>query len=267
MTIHNKVVFISDADSGSGKTILQYLSNKGAHFILNSRSNGEEIRLELEQCQASGTKIVVINVDLCNRAELDIGIEQSTQQLGTIDVMIHNNNLIKPISIEHGDEEVFFDIINENTKTALVCTQTIGKQMIAQQTGRIIYVSSIHAEKPTGSSFAYSASKGAIKMLASEATLFLGRHGITVNTIEMGPVEGDNSALGSSFSTLYESYQTKVPNAILGTHEDLASFIHYIAGDDSQYLNGAAIRFDGGFLNHYMDHKMKKPSSLEGGTP
>ncbi len=267
MTILSKVVFITDADSESGKAILHNLSKEGANFILNSRSSGKSIQLELEQCHTAGSKTVVINVDLCSRPELAEAIEQAAQQLGTIDVMIHNNNLIKLTSIEFGEEDVFFDVLNENTKTAFVCTQVVGKQMIAQQSGRIIYVSSIHAEKPTGSSFAYSASKGAVKMLASEATLFLGRHGITVNSIEMGPVEGDNAALESTFSTLYESYQYKVPNAILGTHEDLAALILYIASDESRYLNGAAIRLDGGFLNHYMDFRMKKPADLEGGTP
>lgn len=267
MTIHNKVVFITDADSGSGKAILHQLSHEGAHFILNSPSNGEEIRLDLEQCHAAGSKIVVINIDLCSRSELDAMLEQTVQQLGTVDILVHNNNLIKPVSVETGEEDVFFEILNANTKTAFVCTQSVGKQMIAQQSGRIIYVTSIHAEKPTGSSFAYSASKGAVKMLASEATLILGRHGITVNSIELGPVEGDDVAFASTFSSLYDSYQYKVPNAILGTHENLASLVLYLASDESRYINGAAIRLDGGFLNHYMDHRMKKPSSLEGGTP
>lgn len=267
MTIQNKVVFITDADSGSGKAILHQLSNEGAHFILNSPSNGEEIRLDLEQCHAAGSKTVVINVDLCSRSELDAVLEQTAQQLGAVDVLVHNNNLVKPISVETGEEEVFFEILNANTKTAFVCTQSAGKQMIAQQSGTVIYVNSIHAEKPNGSSFAYSASKGAIKMLASEVTLLLGRHGITVNSIELGPIEGDDLVFASTFSTLYESYQSKVPNAIMGTYEDLASLVHYLASDESRYVNGAAIRLDGGFLNHYMDHKMKKPAALQGGTP
>jgi len=267
MTIHNKIVFITDADSGSGKAIIHQLSNEGAHFILNSPSNGEEIQSNLELCHAAGSKTVIVNIDLCNRSELDAVLEQTSQQLGTVDILVHNNNLIKPASVVTGEEEVFFEILNANTKTAFVCTQSIGKQMKDQQSGRIIYVNSIHAEKPTGSSFAYSASKGAVKSLTSEAALFLGRYGITVNAIEMGPVEGDHLAFESNFSTLYESYEYKIPNAVLGTHEDLAQLVRYLASDESRYINGASIRMDGGFLNHYMDFKMKKPSSLEGGTP
>jgi glucose 1-dehydrogenase len=267
MTIQNKVVFITDADSGSGKAILHQLSNEGAHFILNSPSNGEEIRLDMEQCHAAGSKTVVINVDLCSRSELDAALEQAAQQLGSVDVLVHNNNLVKPISVETGEEEVFFEMLNANAKTAFVCTQSVGKMMIARQSGRIIYVTSIHAEKPNGSSFAYSASKGAVKMLASEVTLLLGRHGVTVNSIELGPIEGDDLAFASTFSTLYESYQSKIPNTVMGTYEDLASLVLYLASDESRYVNGAAIRLDGGFLNHYMDHKMKKPAALQGGTP
>lgn len=267
MTIHNKVVFISDADSGSGKAIVHQLSKQGAHFILNSPSNGEEIRLELEQGQIAGSKFVVINVDLCSRAEVDAALERTEQQIGAVDVFVHNCNLVKPISVEFGEEDLFFELLNANAKSAFVCTQSIGKQMISQQSGKVIYISSIHAEKPTGSSFAYSASKGAVKMLASEATLLLGRHGISVNTIEFGPVEGDNVAFASTFSTLYDSYETKVPDAIIGTYEELSSLVSYLASDESRYVSGAAIRMDGGFLNHYMDHKMKKPAAIQGGTP
>jgi glucose 1-dehydrogenase len=267
MTIHNKVVFITDADSGTGKAILHRLSKEGAHFILNSPSNGEEIRMDLEQCHITGSKTVVINVDLCSRTEVDAALELGVQQLGAVDVFVHNNNLVKPISVEFGEEDLFFEILNANAKSAFVCTQSVGKQMISQQSGKVIYVSSIHAEKPNGSSFAYSASKGAVKMLASEATLLLGRNGITVNTIELGPVEGDDLAFASTFSTLYESYETKIPNAVMGTYEDLSSLVLYLAGDESRYVSGAAIRMDGGFLNHYMDHKMKKSAGLQGGTP
>jgi glucose 1-dehydrogenase len=259
MRLHNKIVFITDADSDSGKTLINRLADEGAHFILNSVSGGEEIQAHLARCQASGSKAIVVNINLCKGAEVDAVLDGAAEQLGTVDVLVHNNNVVKPISVETGEEELFLEIMNANAKSAFICTKAVGKHMEAKQSGKVIYVSSIHAEKPTGSSFAYSASKGAVKMLSREASIVLGRHGVNVNSIEFGPVEGDDIAFKSDISTLYDSYEYKVPNAVLGSYDDLAQLVLFLATDEARYINGADIRMDGGFLMHYMDFKMKKP--------
>jgi len=257
--LQNKVVFITEADNPSGRALITRLASEGAHFILNSASGGRDIQAELQHTKTEGSKTVVIQIDPCKSLEVTEALEQAAAQLGTVDVLIHNNNLVEPGTVEHGDEEWFRRVLNANAKSAFICTQAAGKQMAGKNYGKIVYVSSIHAEKPTGSSFAYSASKGAVKMLAREAALKLGRHGVTVNTIEFGPVEGDNEVFKSEISSLYEDYEYKVPDAVLGTHEDLAELALFLSTDQSRYINGADIRMDGGFLMHYMDFRMKKP--------
>lgn len=96
-------------------------------------------------------------------------------------------------------------------------------------------------------------------MLAKEAALVLGRSGVSVNTIELGPIAGDNEQFESSLSTLYNDYEYKVPNAVLGNYDDLAELILFLSSDESRYMNGSDIRLDGGFLLHYMNFKMKRP--------
>ncbi|MDF2963002.1 MAG: short-chain dehydrogenase [Paenibacillus sp.] len=258
MRLQEKVVFITDADSSSGKTLMNRLAVEGARFILNSPSGGEEIAANLAYCQAAGSKAITVNIDLCQEAEVGLMLEEAAQRVGAVDILIHNQNLVVPASVESCDEELFLKIMNANAKSAFICTQAAGKQMAAGQSGKIIYISSIHAEKPTGSSFVYSVSKSAVKMLAREAAIELGRYGINVNTIEMGPVEGDDEMFRSPVSTLYEDYRYKVPNTILGTYDDLAECVLYLSTAQSRYMNGADIRLDGGFVLHYMDHKMKK---------
>ncbi|GIQ70308.1 SDR family NAD(P)-dependent oxidoreductase [Xylanibacillus composti] len=266
MNIHNKTVFVTDADSRSGQAIVQYLADAGARFVLNSISDGKNIQPILDHVKQKGSEAVVINVDLCRRSAVAEALQQSSAQVGTVDVLVHNNDLMKPASVESCDEATFLEVLNHNAKSALVCTQAAGEIMAAKKSGKIIYVSSIHAEKPTGSSFAYSASKGAVKMLSHEAALTLGREGIQVNTIELGPVEGDDERFASDVSHLYEDYQYKVPSTVLGTFEDLANLVLFLASDASRYLNGADIRMDGGFLMHYLDVKMNKPWPEGGAT-
>ncbi|KKI89792.1 short-chain dehydrogenase [Bacillus sp. SA1-12] len=258
MRLQNKIVFITDADSDSGKTLISRFADEGAHFILNSTSDGDQIQSSIDHCRTQGSMSMIVNVDLCKSSEVRTMLEAVEKRLGTVDVLIHNNNVVAPTSVETCNEELFLQIMNENTKSAFICTQAVGNQMKAKQSGKIIYISSIHAEKPTGSSFAYSASKGAVKLLTREAALILGRYGVNVNTIEMGPIEGDDERFKSDISSLYDSYQFKVPNAILGSHDDLAQCALYLSSDEAIYMNGADIRLDGGFMLHYVDKKMKK---------
>lgn len=259
MKLHNKIVFITDSDCRTGSSLIRRLTEEGAQFILNSRSGGAAIASELTNIYAAGSQAFVVNIDLCSRAEADEILKEAALQLGTVDILIHNNNVVMPASIESCEEERFLQSLNVNAKSAFICTQAAGKQMADKQSGRIIYISSIHAEKPTGSSFCYSASKGAVKMLSKEAALVLGRSGINVNTIELGPVEGDNEKFRSSLSTLYNDYKYKVPNAVLGDYDDLAELVLFLSSKESRYINGSDIRLDGGFLLHYMNFKMKRP--------
>jgi glucose 1-dehydrogenase len=259
MKLRDKVVFITDADSASGKAAIVRLADEGAHFILNSVSEGRHIQDQLAHCESASSKAVVVHSDLCDKAAVAAVLEEASELLGTVDVLIHNNNSVEQGSVENGDEDMFLRVLHANAKSAFVCTQVVGKEMIEKQAGSIIYISSIHAEKPTGSCFAYSASKGSVKMLSREAALHLGRHGINVNVIEIGPVEGDNHTFRSDISSLYEDYEYKVPNAVMGTPEDAAHLLLYLCSEEARYINGADIRMDGGFLMHYIDFKMKRP--------
>ncbi|RAP77916.1 SDR family NAD(P)-dependent oxidoreductase [Paenibacillus montanisoli] len=259
MKLKNKVVFITDADSLSGKAIINRLAAEGAHFILNTSAAGSENQTNPASLETGESKAVIVQVDLCKSSEVVPMLEEAERQLGPIDILVHNSDVVKPALIETCEEQLFNEIMDANAKSAFICTQAAGKLMAARQSGKVVYVSSIHDSKPTGSSFAYSASKGAVALLAREAALVLGRHGINVNLIQMGPVEGDNERFKSDISALYDSYQYKVPNAVLGTHDDLGNLVLFLCSDEARYVNGANIRFDGGFLLHYLDFRMKKP--------
>jgi len=259
MRLQDRVVFITDADSLSGKAILLRLAEEGSQFILNSTTNGAKLGSELEQCDRLGSRYLIANVNLSSSAEVAALLDHAAQQLDTIDVLVHNNRLVKPCEVETCEEELFFEILHANAKSAFITSQAAGQLMVEKSAGTIIFIGSIHAEKPTGSSFVYSAASGAVQMLSREASLALGRHGISVNHIQMGPVEGDNQLFHSEISNLYHDYEYKIPNAQLGTYDDLADLVLYLASDDARFVNGADIRLDGGFLGHYMDVRSKKP--------
>ncbi|WP_028610766.1 SDR family NAD(P)-dependent oxidoreductase [Paenibacillus harenae] len=259
MKLHDKVVFVTDADNDSGRAVTKRLAAAGASFILNSGSGGSLLADELHLLRQAGLKTLVVNVDLSKSSETAAMLDYAEEQLGAVDILVFNSSFVHRASVEDCEEVPFVESLRVNAKSAFICTQAVGRQMQQRQSGRIIYISSIHAEKPTGSSFAFSVSKGAVKMLAKEAAIVLGRNGVCVNTIELGPLKGDDEIFQSTFSTLYRDYEYKVPNAVLGTADDLAELVLFLSSDAARYINGSDIRLDGGFLLHYMNFKMKRP--------
>lgn len=265
MKLHHKRVWITDGDSDSGRAIIRRLVAEGASFIIGSSSSGQLLEEELSLIRENSLQAFVTNTDLTSSQAVNMMLQQTMKELGPVDVLIHNHDEVRRASVESCSEQDFLECLHTNAKTAFICTQVAGHQMAAQQSGSIIYLSSIHAQKPTGSAFAYSAAKGAVNMLAKEAAIALGRSGIRVNTIELGAIEGDQERFASTLSMLYRDYQYKVPSAELVTHNDLAELAAFLSTDGSRHLNGADIRLDGGFLLHYMDVKMKQPPSQADG--
>lgn len=252
-------VMITDADSASGAALARRFAQEAeTNFILCGKPDGEHMQTALSHCRSGGGQAMAADIDLCKPAAVSAILEEAAGRFGPVRTLIHNPREVRPIRVEDGDESLFLRLLDVHAKSAFVCTQAVGRQMAAAGRGSIIYAGSIHAEKPTGSSFAYSVSQGAVKMLAKEAALELGRSGVRVNTIEMGPVLGDDGLFRSDVATQYVQYRYKVPNAEPGGFEDLAECAWFLASESARYVNGADLRVDGGFVLHYLDHKMKR---------
>jgi len=123
--------------------------------------------------------------------------------------------------------------------------------MKEQKSGSIVYISSIHADKPSGSSFAYSMAKAAVGILCKEAVLNLGNYGIRANVIEMGPVEGESGIFESDISRLYDNLHLKLNMQPAGTWEQAARLAVFLSDGNCPFINGQSIKLDGGFLLNF----------------
>jgi glucose 1-dehydrogenase len=189
-------------------------------------------------------------------------VDAVRERLGRLDAVALTGDVLVPVTVESGDEQVVRRVVHEIAKAAFCLTQAAARAMDVRaggQGGALVYVGSVHDEKPTGLSFAYAAAMGALKMLSREAALDLGRRGIRVNLVEAGALAGDGSRFASPLSDVYTDYDRKVPLPTgPGQPEDVADAVLWLLGDGARFVNGAEMRVDGGFTLHYMDHKMRR---------
>jgi NAD(P)-dependent dehydrogenase (short-subunit alcohol dehydrogenase family) len=188
---------------------------------------------------------------------------------GRLDGLVHCRWRMIPGDLASATFGAMRDSLWENAKVAFLTTQAVGRYLAEQERGSIVYVVSIHDEKPSGVALGLSMAHSAITMLAKEAALELGRHQVRVNAVEWGAQADDPLAVLSPYTALYDQYGAKVPSHRLGGPEDLAAVVEFLLNPASRHVHGAVIRADGGFLLHYSDEKALNatPSHRKGGRP
>jgi NAD(P)-dependent dehydrogenase (short-subunit alcohol dehydrogenase family) len=247
MKLKDKVVFITDGVSPAGQGIAARLAEEGALVAANVFpgvfSAGRESPPQTE---------FLTSADPCSKAAIDGAVQAVLEKYGRIDVLVFNNNEVIPAALESCDDETFDRIMAVNVKSAYLYVSAAGPAMKERRTGNVVFVSSIHDEKPCGACFAYSMAKGCLKNLAREMVLDMGKFNIRTNVITMGPLEGAWEHFYSGLSPLYEHAGERINGPRMGTIRDITEAVLYFAGDDSGFANGSELRLDGGFLLTYL---------------
>lgn len=237
------IALVSDVDNPFGAASADALEADGLTVVRNSPS-GSHPRHDLASPLTTRTMVQSAAAVLARR-------------VGAVSVLIHTHRLVTRATVTDCDPDTFDQALAVNLDSAFWLTQVFGQAMAQSGAGVILYLSSIHDEKPTGSAFPYSVAHGALKMLNREAALELGRFGVRVNLIELGAMEGDDRAFASDLSGLYRRFPDKVPGGRAGAPEDAAYAVRMLVDGRARHINGAEIRVDGGFLLHYQDGKIR----------
>ncbi len=247
MRFSGKTIYITEGCSAVGAAIARRFADEGVQNLALGNACPELIK-ELEN---KGVKVLNITREVVHYEDADAVLAQILEVFPRVDALIFNNNMAVKTCVEKMDHDLFIEQMNYNAKAAFVLTRTFGEHMGSYGNGKIVYVSSIHDDKPTGSTPAYSIAKGAITMLNKEAALFYGRKGVQTNVVELGALEGDDQIFDSTFAGQYVYMDKRIPRKKAGTPEEIAGTVSFLASEDANYVNGASLRVDGGFMLHY----------------
>ena len=257
MSIENKVALITGAGQGIGRAIALRLADDGADVAIVDM-NEEKMQGVAGEVRALGRKAATFEADVSKRDQVYAAVDHAEKELGGFDIIVNNAGIasIQPIA-EITPEEVE-KVFKVNVEGVLWGIQAAAAKFKARgQKGKIINASSIAGHEGFPLLGAYSATKFAVRALTQAAAREFASDGITVNAYCPGVVgtdmwvEIDRRMAEITGAKVGENYEKFVGGIALGraqTPEDVAAFVSYLAGPDSDYMTGQAPMIDGGLV-------------------
>ncbi len=246
--LDNKLALVTGCSRGIGKAIAIALADAGADIIGVSNSmpaKGSEVGKAVE---AAGRKFYPYAADFSNRDALYTFLNKVKAGHKQIDILINNAGHImrKPVA-EHPDE--YWDaIIDINLNAQFIITREIGKRMIEQQSGKIVFTCSLLSFQGGINVPGYAASKGAIASLLKAFANEWASKGINVNGIAPGYIATDNTSQLRDDPERSAAILSRIPANRWGTPEDMAGAYVFLSSSASDYVNGTIITVDGGWM-------------------
>ena len=257
MAIKGKVALVTGSGQGIGRGIALRLADDGADIAIFDVKE-EKMKAVADEVRAKGRKATTFKADVTKQQDVFAAVDHAEKELGGFDVMVNNAGiaLIEPLMDTKAEQlDLIFRV---NVYGVLFGIQAAAKKFKARkQKGKIINAASIAGHEGFPMLGVYSATKFAVRGLTQAAAKELAHAGITVNAYCPGVVgtdmwkEIDRRMAEITGAKLGESFEKYVSGIALGraqTPEDVAAFVSYLAGPDSDYMTGQAVMIDGGLV-------------------
>jgi 2-deoxy-D-gluconate 3-dehydrogenase len=241
--LSGKRALITGAGSptGLGRAMARGLKEHGAEIAILSRSNRV-----FEIAKSDG--FIAVQADLSDRDQLKQGFEEAVQKLGTLDILINSHGITRVQEALTFPMDAWDKMIETNLTSVFLLCQLAAPIMIGKGYGKIINMASMATFFGLTQIPSYVASKGGIGQLTKALAVEWASRGINVNAIAPGLVDTEMTSGLKTNPARKEYFFTRIPAGRFGKAEDLTGTAIYLASHASDYLNGAIIPVDGGFL-------------------
>ena len=246
----NKVMIVSGGASGLGLAAAEKFAKNGYNIVLID-INEEKGKKAEEKIKGMGVDAVFCKCDISNKEEVQKASEITKEKFGRADVLINNAGLEVRGSILQCTEEDWMRLYDINLKGMYYMTNAFAPMMIEQGKGAIVNTGSILGYRTVGERAAYSSSKGAIDTLTRSMAFDLAQNNIRVNCVVPGAI--DTPLLRGSINDSPDPAATekflgsKSVFGRMGTSEEVANVMYFLASDEASFVTGAAYFVDGGW--------------------
>ncbi|MFZ0450200.1 MAG: 3-oxoacyl-ACP reductase family protein [Desulfatiglandaceae bacterium] len=247
MKLKDKTAIVTGASQGIGGAIALGLAEAGADIVVNYRRSSDAARNVARKIEKLGRRALVVQSDVSRREEVKQLVESALEAFNKIDILVNNAGIFIAGPIEEVTEEDWDRVMAVNLKAVFLCSQAVGKHLIARKSGgAIINVASISAHLPEINGGCYTPSKAGVIGLTKLLAIEWARYHIRVNAISPGPVMTPLQRKAYPDEKLMDARNRAVPLGRHGRPEEIAGAAVFLASDDAGYLTGEELTIDGG---------------------
>ena len=243
--LDGRVALVTGSSAGIGLALARGLGQAGATLVLNGR-DGSRLAAARAALAAEGLAVHARAFDVCDAAAVEAAVQVIETQVGAIDILVNNAGMTRRAPFHEMATADWQAVLRTNVDSLFVVGQIVARRMVARQRGRIINTCSVMSELGRPGTAAYTASKGAVKMLTKGMAIDLGPHGINVNGIGPGYFKTELTAALVADATFDAWLVNRTPSRRWGEPEDLAGAAVFLASDASRFVNGHILYVDGG---------------------
>lgn len=250
MNLENKVVIVTGARRGMGRTHAIKLAQAGAKVVVSDISL-EDCQKVVEEIEKEGGSALAVKCDVSNKKDVDEMVKKTVEKFGKVDILVNNAGIAQFVPFLEMTEEDWDRTLDINLKGYFLCAQACAKEMAKQKSGVIINIASV-AMGQQGVGFPnivhYCASKGGIAAMTEALAVELAPYNIRVNAISPGMIETPMIDPVKSDPKMMEGMLDKIPMHRVGKPEEVSNLVLFLASDQSSYMTGSTVIIDGGWL-------------------
>lgn len=244
MSLKEKCAIVTGGSRGIGKAVCLELAKNGADIVLCYAGNEAAAQDTVSDCKALGVRALAVQCDVSEAAQVSALMEAALSTFGHIDILVNNAGITRDGLLMSMKEADFDQVLAANLKGTFLCMKAVSRQMLRQQSGRIVNLSSVVGLRGNAGQANYAASKAGVIGLTKSAAKELAGRNVTVNAVAPGFINTDMTAAMPEKAK--ESLLPSIPMGKMGVAEDVAKAVAFLAGDGAGYITGQVLAVDGG---------------------
>jgi NAD(P)-dependent dehydrogenase (short-subunit alcohol dehydrogenase family) len=240
--LQGKRILVTGSSRGIGRAIARELAARGATLVVHGPPESEELRASYQDVRKRSPSSILVGADLSHSDRIAALFETIERQLGGLDVLVNNAATQNPSPLVDLEEKDWDHVLTVNLKAPFLCAQHAARLMRSGgRGGKIINISSVHAHAPRRNYAHYSTAKAGLEQLTRCLALELAEYNIQANAVVVGAVATELTPPDRQ-----AAFATAVPAGRVGTVDEIARVVAFLAGNECDYLTGASVTVDGG---------------------
>jgi len=241
-TLEGRVALVTGASRGIGRAIARALAGQGATVVAAAR--GEHAAETVSEIAAAGGRAEAVAMDVTDGAAVEAAVAGTVARYGRLDILVNNAGITRDQLVLRMKRDDWDAVIATNLSAAYTCVQAVLKPMIKQRAGRIINITSVVGQSGNAGQVNYAASKAGLIGLTKSLALEVASRNITVNAVAPGLIDTEMTRAISAGA--HEDWAARIPLKRLGTPDDVASAVVFLASDEAAYITGHVLAVNGG---------------------